>query len=270
MSKDMNCNIIRDLIPSYLDDICSAESKAMVEEHVKSCTECKATLESMARDFDVDLKDMIMGETAGDSENDTKESAVEKQPVQQEKKEDQSHITIDEKEVMKRVNEKLQRDMKKRVAKYVIGAIVVVLAVITLLLPIQTMNYKDMDIRYTTFSVKDNMSEDGVYFSQLGEQDTVYTSEDADLDNDKLYPIETYWDQGCIYADMKWIELHPYYTIVSVWSEKPISKYKYSVREEDGENVFCIDRATTYALAPKNKDGYVMQIVVETNVDRVK
>lgn len=43
----MKCEIIRDLLPLYADECCSAETKAAVEEHINSCAECKNILESM-------------------------------------------------------------------------------------------------------------------------------------------------------------------------------------------------------------------------------
>ena len=37
----MKCEIIRDLIPLYLDDVCSEESKKLVEDHLSECKECR-------------------------------------------------------------------------------------------------------------------------------------------------------------------------------------------------------------------------------------
>lgn len=37
----MNCNIIKDLIPLYIDDCCSEESKEKVKEHLADCESCK-------------------------------------------------------------------------------------------------------------------------------------------------------------------------------------------------------------------------------------
>lgn len=42
----INCQIIEDLLPLYIDDVCSKESKAMIEEHLSSCESCKAKLEA--------------------------------------------------------------------------------------------------------------------------------------------------------------------------------------------------------------------------------
>lgn len=42
MSKDMvPCNVIVDLLPLYKEDICSEETKELVEEHLRSCEECR-------------------------------------------------------------------------------------------------------------------------------------------------------------------------------------------------------------------------------------
>ncbi|MBQ2848540.1 MAG: zf-HC2 domain-containing protein [Clostridia bacterium] len=43
----MNCNVIKDLIPLYIDDCCSQESGNEVKKHLESCCDCKAVFESM-------------------------------------------------------------------------------------------------------------------------------------------------------------------------------------------------------------------------------
>ncbi len=35
------CNVNKDLLPLYVDDVCSEESKAIVEEHLAGCEECQ-------------------------------------------------------------------------------------------------------------------------------------------------------------------------------------------------------------------------------------
>ncbi len=44
----MNCNVIQDLMVLYADDCCSEESKAIVEEHIKSCDKCKKAFEEIS------------------------------------------------------------------------------------------------------------------------------------------------------------------------------------------------------------------------------
>lgn len=43
----MDCNIIKDLLPLYIDECCSKESADVVEEHLNECEECKEIFEGM-------------------------------------------------------------------------------------------------------------------------------------------------------------------------------------------------------------------------------
>lgn len=43
----MNCNVIRDLMPLYIDGCCCEESNLIVKEHLENCDECKKIYESM-------------------------------------------------------------------------------------------------------------------------------------------------------------------------------------------------------------------------------
>lgn len=52
------CAIVRDLLPSYLDDLCSEESKNYIEAHVKNCNACKEVLTTM-KDNAIELPNEI-------------------------------------------------------------------------------------------------------------------------------------------------------------------------------------------------------------------
>ena len=41
------CNVVRDLLPMYCDNICSEESKLLIEEHLLSCKECTVIYNKM-------------------------------------------------------------------------------------------------------------------------------------------------------------------------------------------------------------------------------
>ncbi len=43
----IDCNVIADLIPLYIDDTCSRESAELVEEHIKTCGDCSKLMERM-------------------------------------------------------------------------------------------------------------------------------------------------------------------------------------------------------------------------------
>lgn len=49
----MNCNIVKDLIPLYIDGCCSGESEKVVEEHINNCNECKKIFEDMKAPSDI-------------------------------------------------------------------------------------------------------------------------------------------------------------------------------------------------------------------------
>ncbi len=62
--EKMNCDIIQDLIPSYVDEICSEATRQCVEEHVKTCSECQKMLE-LCRNHNFSGKDIEKRELDG-------------------------------------------------------------------------------------------------------------------------------------------------------------------------------------------------------------
>lgn len=48
MNKD--CEIIRDLLPLYVDVVCSTGTKELVEKHLKNCNECQKIFEAMEKE----------------------------------------------------------------------------------------------------------------------------------------------------------------------------------------------------------------------------
>ena len=57
----IKCEVIRDILPLYVDDACSKESCDLIEEHIKSCEKCNDELESMKGEVKISLN----GEAAG-------------------------------------------------------------------------------------------------------------------------------------------------------------------------------------------------------------
>ncbi|MCL2084550.1 MAG: zf-HC2 domain-containing protein [Oscillospiraceae bacterium] len=47
----VSCEIIKDLLPLYHDNVCSAESRAMVEGHMKECRSCGEVLSAIAEEL---------------------------------------------------------------------------------------------------------------------------------------------------------------------------------------------------------------------------
>ncbi|MGN1275581.1 MAG: zf-HC2 domain-containing protein [Floccifex sp.] len=51
------CSVIQDLLPLYVDEVCSEESKTIVEEHLSQCSICKEIYDSMCNLKQEDIHD---------------------------------------------------------------------------------------------------------------------------------------------------------------------------------------------------------------------
>ena len=54
-----NCDLIRDLLPLYAEDMCSEESRQTVAAHLAECAECNAMLRKMNTEIHVKADDDI-------------------------------------------------------------------------------------------------------------------------------------------------------------------------------------------------------------------
>lgn len=52
MEKNKECNIVKDLMPNYIDELLSSESKLFVEEHIGKCSKCKKVFTNMSEKLD--------------------------------------------------------------------------------------------------------------------------------------------------------------------------------------------------------------------------
>ena len=59
----ISCNIIEDLLPLYVDDMVSEDSRQLVEEHLKACPTCRRMQEEIMRENH--LTDIKKGSDSG-------------------------------------------------------------------------------------------------------------------------------------------------------------------------------------------------------------
>ena len=45
----MHCNVIKDLLPLYAEDLVSQESRELIQEHLSGCEDCKKELEAIQK-----------------------------------------------------------------------------------------------------------------------------------------------------------------------------------------------------------------------------
>lgn len=50
----MKCEIIKDLLPSYIDNLTSDESNKEIENHIITCSKCKSELYNMKQDINIE------------------------------------------------------------------------------------------------------------------------------------------------------------------------------------------------------------------------
>lgn len=49
------CKIIQDLLPNYIENLTTKETKAYIEEHLEKCQSCKQVLERMKQEFNLNI-----------------------------------------------------------------------------------------------------------------------------------------------------------------------------------------------------------------------
>lgn len=59
----MECEVIRDLLPSYLDGLCSPRSRELVETHLAACPDCARAAKTMREPVRVEPKPAIRAES---------------------------------------------------------------------------------------------------------------------------------------------------------------------------------------------------------------
>ncbi len=52
----MKCSVIKDLLPTYADDLCSEETRKEIDEHLESCESCSELFENAKADLTSELK----------------------------------------------------------------------------------------------------------------------------------------------------------------------------------------------------------------------
>lgn len=70
----ITCDVIQDLMPSYIDGILSEDSKVLVDEHMKTCQECRKMYEIMKEEQNRMSPSVttITGHGSGKTDNDEK------------------------------------------------------------------------------------------------------------------------------------------------------------------------------------------------------
>lgn len=59
MTKKIDCKIVKDLLPLYIDDLVSDETRMYVEKHLKECSECMDEYKKMSEELIVPINSEV-------------------------------------------------------------------------------------------------------------------------------------------------------------------------------------------------------------------
>lgn len=55
--KSKECNVIRDLLPNYIENLTSNNTNTYIENHIKECNDCNAILKNMQINYNIKMED---------------------------------------------------------------------------------------------------------------------------------------------------------------------------------------------------------------------
>ena len=146
--KNDKCYLIRDLLPSYIDELTGEETKKEIENHLKECPDCKKAYESMKGD--------IPGE-----------------------KEIESSEKYDE-ELIKKIGLNVKRKTDRSKTVFIIVIAAVVLLFILLNLPIVPISQKNVYAKVTVPSLM--LDSAGRKYNNVPENSVLLYEDDDDID----------------------------------------------------------------------------------------
>lgn len=159
MKNEKMCNIVKDMLPLYIDDLCSAESKQMVEEHIKECDDCRRVLESMKEG----------------------EETIASYDV---------NNTDSDEQLIKRVSKDINRKTSKsrKISAACIGVVVVLL--FGLFAPIKSVNSEDLVAGVQVFDKQDcAIGSDGMKMEEFKGEMVLINDGDSGNKSEKYVPV---------------------------------------------------------------------------------
>lgn len=245
MSK-VSCDLIKDLLPLYIDEVCSAESKREIEEHLKECSECRALYESMKQDIVIEKVES--------------------------KKDDSEQI----KRLMSNVNLKIER--RNSIVKAVCAAVCALIIVIGLILTLPLKNISEKDL---TISCEEKYIDCDRYAKSYAYNDPVWSDKTLFIYPDDKNIDECIYVKGTVEGEEDFIfavaeeymrgESDRTISVVKISSDYNIKKYKEKYYKEQGLNLLDIKTVKTSILGNlSDTSKSVVTLYYFDGVDRVR
>ena len=251
-----SCDVIKDLLPSYIDGLTSEASNEIIRAHLETCPDCKKTYNSM--------NDGESPSTTPAASSASKNPSAEKP------------IRIDDAAVMRKINQKMKkRSLRNVVIGVVVGAILLT-ALLFVFPPKRSLSANEYRVTYMNLDMHELIGS-GI--------DKTFTFDEASA-NEKSVMIydnrKTAVDcsfvelnisgyDATIYVDKEYLEENPEICVISIVSTYYIASYDEDVVTKDGMNKLRIKSVKTPLFGGRSdENGYYRVIAVEfTNVDGI-
>ena len=215
--KNDKCYLIRDLLPSYIDELTGEETNKEIENHLNECPECKKAYESMKGD--------IPGE-----------------------KEIEDSAEYDEK-LIKKIGLDVKRKNDRSKVGFIVAIVLMVLLFVMLNLPIIPISQKNIYAKITKPSLM--LDSAGRKYNNVEENSVLLFEDEDDFDEVYFHKIifkdSSMENDGIIYYATDKVDLYNF-SIVEIDSKKPIRAYKTKITNYEGKNVMAVYGLRTSVL----------------------
>lgn len=234
--KNDKCYLIRDLLPSYIDELTGEETNKEIENHLNECPDCKKAYESMKSD--------IPGE-----------------------KEAESSEEYDEK-LIKKIGQNVKRKNDRSKVVSIVAIVSLILLFILLNLPIVPVSQKNIYAKITKPSLM--LDSAGRKYNNVEENSVLLYEDEDDFDEVYFHKVifkdSSLENDGIIYYATENVDLW-YFSVVEIDSKKPIRAYKTKIQNYEGENVLTVYGVRTSVLGSifSRKDTVSKITLTDTN-----
>ena len=219
MKINLPCEIVRDLLPSYIDELTSEMSTKAVDEHLKECEKCQNILGEMKKDF-VQKKQAEGGELKGEFVGDL-----------------QRDSTFDEdKKVILKINRKINRRLKFSIF---MGLFSVILAFIAIYIlyneALKKVSIDDIEVTAKVYEMDELEIEYGtsIVTEKTGGKERSYEEKIA-----ILHIPESYMSSVEVTASS--LEGEEYLTVISLKSPYFLNRYTRDFQKQGDEMVLYL------------------------------
>lgn len=234
--KNDKCYLIRDLLPSYIDELTGEETNKEIENHLNECPDCKKAYESMKSD--------IPGEKEAESSEEYDEKLIKKIGLNVKRKNDRSKVVS------------------------IVAIVSLILLFVLLNLPIVPVSQKNIYAKITKPSLM--LDSEGRKYNNVEENSVLLYEDEDDFDEVYFHKVifkdSSLENDGIIYYATDNVDLW-YFSVVEIDSKKPIRAYKTKIQNYEGENVLTVYGVKTSVLGSifSRKDTVSKITLTDTN-----